>query len=109
MVKRVSKSFEELFPMSDEDRPKKIWRYMSVYKFVSMLKQKNLYFTSATKFRGDDPFEGAIPLAWIKCEKEETELLKKDNAPSTHGPTKATRDAAKKEGPWMFVNSPVFR
>ena len=38
-----------------------VWRYMDFSKFISMLKEKSLYFTSAKNF--SDPFEGAIGLA----------------------------------------------
>ncbi len=38
-----------------------VWRYMDFAKFVAMLKQQGLYFTSAKNF--SDPFEGAIGLA----------------------------------------------
>jgi hypothetical protein len=38
-----------------------VWRYMDFAKFVAMLRQQGLYFTSAKNF--SDPFEGAIGLA----------------------------------------------
>lgn len=38
-----------------------VWRYLDFAKFVAMLKQQGLYFTSAKNF--SDPFEGAIGLA----------------------------------------------
>ncbi|WP_170756176.1 hypothetical protein [Ruegeria lacuscaerulensis] len=39
----------------------KVWRYMDFTKFVAMLMQQGLYFTTAENF--SDPFEGAIGLA----------------------------------------------
>ena len=36
-----------------------LWRYMSLEKFVNILKTKSLFFTRADKF--DDPFEGFVP------------------------------------------------
>ena len=38
-----------------------VWRYMDFAKFVALLRQQGLYFTSAKNF--SDPFEGAIGLA----------------------------------------------
>lgn len=46
-----------------------VWRYMDFAKFVSMLKQQGLYFTSAKNF--SDPFEGAIGLATRQAKWDE--------------------------------------
>ncbi|SFQ02528.1 hypothetical protein SAMN05216419_104717 [Nitrosomonas cryotolerans] len=40
-----------------EQRDIKIWRYMDMTKFISLLDSKSLWFSSAAKF--DDPFEGS--------------------------------------------------
>lgn len=87
------------------DDSKKVWRYMNLPGFASVLDQKGLRFSSAEAFRKNgDPFEGAIPEAWIKWEEEETQSLKEENAPAILGATNATREALRKEGPWIFVN-----
>lgn len=43
----------------------KLWRYMDISKFVSMLVTKSLYFASASSF--EDPFEGAKGIAAQKA------------------------------------------
>ena len=50
------RTIEGITPPKDEDA---LWRYMSLEKFVNILKTKSLFFTRADKF--DDPFEGFIP------------------------------------------------
>ncbi len=37
----------------------KIWRYMDLAKFISIMSNKSLYFTSFSKF--DDPYECYLP------------------------------------------------
>src|SRR5919205_2698927 len=41
------------------DKNAKIWQYMELAEFVSMLYRKALFFVKATKLR--DPYEGIIP------------------------------------------------
>ena len=50
------RTIDGIKPPEDKDA---LWRYMSLEKFVNMLKTKSLFFTRADKF--DDPFEGFIP------------------------------------------------
>src|SRR5208282_3875570 len=101
MISRISQSFEKMFPPLLESQ--KIWRYMDVLKFASMLKEKGLLFSSAKAF-ADDPFEGSIPWAWITAQKRESRFLNKQKVSPKLGPTKATRTQLKKEGKWVFVN-----
>ncbi|TBF85827.1 hypothetical protein [Rhizobium leguminosarum] len=42
------------------DENAKIWRYMDLAKFISLLQKKSLYFTRADKF--EDQFEGSWPV-----------------------------------------------
>lgn len=56
-------------PSSDE----KLWRYMDLAKFLSLLNSSSLYFTRLDHFV--DPYEGALGVleneeAWVKNEKE---------------------------------------
>lgn len=44
-------------PFDTPDPEDKLWRYMDIAKFISMLCTKSLYFSPAESF--DDPFEGA--------------------------------------------------
>ncbi|MCT4612162.1 MAG: hypothetical protein N4A47_02180 [Clostridia bacterium] len=41
------------------DREEVVWRYMDLFKFVSMLENNALFFTKASIF--DDDFEGSLP------------------------------------------------
>ena len=36
----------------------RLWRYMSMDKFIDMLSTQTLYMASTAQFRGTDPFEG---------------------------------------------------
>jgi hypothetical protein len=42
----------------------KIWRYMDLAKFIALLSNRALYFTSASKF--NDPYEFFIPEIYTK-------------------------------------------
>jgi hypothetical protein len=63
----------------------KIWQYMELAEFVSMLNRKALFFVKANKLR--DPYEGIIPqfnnMIRYKDDKEERE--QKQNFPNRHG------------------------
>jgi hypothetical protein len=50
----------------------RIWRYMDLAKFVSLLTTESLYFTNPREF--DDPYEGVIPKATAQ---QFSELLQK--------------------------------
>jgi hypothetical protein len=54
--------FEE-FPEKDS----RIWKYMDLPKFVSLLDSDSLYFVQVDKF--DDPFEGSVPRENLKYRK----------------------------------------
>lgn len=43
----------------------KIWRYMDVGKFLSLLHTQSLYFACPTEF--DDPFEGFVPQSHVNA------------------------------------------
>ena len=47
-----------------ENKDTKIWRYMDITKFLSLLDLEQLYFTRIDKF--NDPFEGALPRPFIE-------------------------------------------
>ena len=47
-----------------KDRSTKIWRYMDIAQFISILSKKSLWFSSAAKF--DDPFEGSHSKKYIE-------------------------------------------
>jgi hypothetical protein len=63
----------------------KIWQYMELAEFVSMLNRKALFFVKANKLR--DPYEGIIPqfnnMIRYKDDKEERE--QKQNFPNHRG------------------------
>lgn len=63
----------------------KIWQYMELAEFVSMLNRKALFFVKANKLR--DPYEGIIPqfnnMMRYKDDKDERE--QKQNFPNHHG------------------------
>ncbi|MGX9992133.1 hypothetical protein ACS4RR_023720 [Rhizobium sp. Z1P35] len=46
--------------VAPQDENLKIWRYMDLAKFISLLENKTLFFTRADKF--EDPFEGSWPV-----------------------------------------------
>jgi hypothetical protein len=64
----------------DFEQPKnestKVWRYMDLSKFLSLLETSSLYFTRSDKFI--DPYEGTIPK--INSEKISTYFTEFDNA-----------------------------
>lgn len=45
------------------ENSQKIWRYMDLAKFVSLLSKEALYFSCPSEFH--DPFEGFIPRPWL--------------------------------------------
>lgn len=57
----------------------KIWRYMDMAKFISMLVTESLWFSSAAKF--DDPFEGSHSKMYVALMEKlkQTEMRKKGN------------------------------
>lgn len=46
----------------------KIWRYMDLAKFISLLNTRSLYFSCPSEF--DDPFEGYLPKSHIEAHSE---------------------------------------
>ena len=52
----------------EEVQDSKIWKYMDLAKFVSLLTTKSLYFSCPSQF--DDPFEGSVPRSHAKAESE---------------------------------------
>ncbi|MBS6081810.1 MAG: DUF2971 domain-containing protein [Pseudomonas fluorescens] len=52
--------------VSDLDLNKKIWRYMTLDKFIHLLDSETLYFSSLASFMKSDPFEGMPPIDIIK-------------------------------------------
>jgi hypothetical protein len=59
-----------------KDESTKVWRYMDISKFLSVLETSSLYFTRSDKFT--DPYEGTIPK--INSEKISTYFTEFDNA-----------------------------
>ncbi|MBK6701433.1 MAG: DUF2971 domain-containing protein [Saprospiraceae bacterium] len=59
-----------------KDESTKVWRYMDLSKFLSLLETSSLYFTRSDKFI--DPYEGTIPK--ITSEKISTYFTEFDNA-----------------------------
>lgn len=58
----------------------KLWRYINLEKFVSMMNNSELYFCRADYFRKDDQFEGTFPKLEYNTSlqdigKEETRIL----------------------------------
>jgi hypothetical protein len=47
----------------EKDLQSKIWRYMDLAKFISLLSKQSLYFACATQF--NDPYEGYFPKFWL--------------------------------------------
>lgn len=43
------------------DENKKLWRYLSLSKFISLLQTKSLFLTNLDQLIRGDPFEGALP------------------------------------------------
>ncbi len=77
----MHKSHPAFRPPPDIDG--KIWQYMELAEFVSMLNRRALFFVKANKLR--DPYEGIIPqfnnMIRYKDDKEE----QKQNLPNRHG------------------------
>ncbi len=67
-----------------KDENAKIWRYMDLAKFVSMLDKKALFFSRADKL--GDPFEGSYPKANVKLRKTELQQAVKGGALSPDFP-----------------------
>ncbi len=44
-----------------ENDSMKLWRYIELEKFISLMETSELYFSRADYFRIDDPFEGTFP------------------------------------------------
>lgn len=59
-----------------KDESTKVWRYMDLSKFLSLLETSSLYFTRSDKFI--DPYEGTMPK--ITSEKISTYFTEFDNA-----------------------------
>lgn len=77
------------------DLPVKIWRYMDLAKFISLLSNEALYFSCPNKFA--DPFEGYLPKSHIKAMSAlnqkfiNEQLLFRDQIIASH-PDKDSRD-----------------
>jgi len=54
----------------------KIWRYMDLAKFISLLVTESLYFVCPLKF--NDPYEGFLPKSHIEAESEALEPIVQD-------------------------------
>jgi hypothetical protein len=50
------------------DPSKKIWKYMDLAKFVSMLATRSLYFACPIQFH--DPYEGQLPRSHVEAESQ---------------------------------------
>jgi hypothetical protein len=46
----------------------KIWKYLDLAKFASLLTTRSLYFACPTQF--DDPYEGLLPRSHIEAESK---------------------------------------
>jgi hypothetical protein len=44
-----------------KDPSLKLWRYLDLSRFLSLLDSTCLYFCRASEFRTNDPFEGSFP------------------------------------------------
>jgi hypothetical protein len=56
---------------------KKIWRYMSLPKLLSLLTTKTLYLTKCSRLKIDDPFEGTLPKTTVDlATASDDEILK---------------------------------
>ena len=62
--------------ISPSDRNVKIWRYLDIAKYLSLLEKRSLYF-SRSDFLGD-PFEGSLPST--KGQINLTEVMKQQSA-----------------------------
>lgn len=56
--------YQEFYGIETPDDSSEIWRYMDFTKFVSLLKERALFFSSYKEF--DDPFEGNFPFGIIQ-------------------------------------------
>jgi len=52
--------------ISDVDADRKIWRYMTLDKFIHLLDCEALYFSSLDSFMKSDPFEGMPPVVIMR-------------------------------------------
>jgi hypothetical protein len=52
--------------VSGVDANRKIWRYMTLDKFIHLLDSETLFFSSLNSFKETDPFEGIPPVDIIK-------------------------------------------
>lgn len=53
--------------VSDMDVDKKVWRYMTLDKFIHLLDCEALYFSSLDSFMKSDPFEGMPPVIVMRA------------------------------------------
>jgi hypothetical protein len=51
-------------------RDKKLWRYMTLDKFIDLLSTNKLFFASVNSYESSDPFEGLLPKVILDCMKE---------------------------------------
>jgi hypothetical protein len=51
--------------MMEEDTQLKIWRYMDLAKFVSLISRRELYFACVSDFQ--DPYEGVYPKSYVQA------------------------------------------
>lgn len=47
-----------------DESSQKIWKYMDLAKFISLLSKGALYFACPSEF--NDPFEGYFPMSWLQ-------------------------------------------
>ena len=76
-------------------RTKKLWRFMHIDKFMSMLIKQSLHFPNITLFQEKDRHEGELSDESRKAVYE-TSLLDEKNTPIKQD--KAFRDYIKKDG-----------
>lgn len=63
------KSISTLFPQANDNE--KVWRYLSFYKFIWLLENRQLYLPNITSL--GDPFEGSLPKNTINDFEEKFE------------------------------------
>lgn len=75
----------------DNERSVKLWRYMSLTKFIDLLSGKYLYFNNIRNLMKDDPFEGAFVEHFGKHRSEPEPTLRLDHP---EGEVEALRELA---------------
>jgi hypothetical protein len=83
------------------DNDTRIWRYMTLAKFVSLLAKNALFFTSIAILQNEDPFEGRLTKANLSYRER---LFESDEYKGIEGQFSLSDEIAKKMLLYTLVN-----